>query len=76
MIGGVWCVGWKVPAGGPNYPGGEIWVAPSLNYEPVENTVLEREVDALIKMHLEDIQVGKEADPELFRIPEGFQMVE
>jgi hypothetical protein len=74
MISGVRCIGWKVLPGGPHNPGGEIWVAPSLNYTIVESTVQEESLHLLLKMHLEDIQVGQELDhPELFRIPEGYQ---
>jgi hypothetical protein len=74
MIAGVWCIGWKVPAEGPNNPGGEMWVAPSLNYTMVESTVLNYADNVLMEVHLEDIQVGREPDhPELFRIPEGYQ---
>jgi hypothetical protein len=55
---------------------GEIWVAPSLNYTIVESTILDERRNVLIKMDLEDIQVGREPDhPELSRIPEGFQML-
>jgi hypothetical protein len=74
MISGVQCIGWKVLAGGPNNPGGEIWVAPSLNYAMVESTVLNYAVNVLLEVHLEDIQVGRQPDhPELFRIPEGYK---
>jgi hypothetical protein len=74
MISRVQCIGWKVLAGGPHNPGGEIWVAPSLNYQAIENTVLDETDHILIEIHLEDIQVGREPDhPELFRIPEGYQ---
>jgi hypothetical protein len=52
-----------------------MWVAPSLNYTMVESTVLNYADNALMEVHLEDIQVGREADPELFRIPEGFERV-
>jgi hypothetical protein len=77
MISGVRCIGWKVVAGGPNNPGGEMWVAPSLNYTMVESTVLNYADNVLMEVHLEDIQVGREPDhPELFRIPEGFQTLE
>jgi hypothetical protein len=77
MINGVLCIGWKAVAAAPNHPGGEMWVAPSLNYEPVEGAALDEAHHTLIKMELEEIQVGRGSDhPELFRIPEGFQMVE
>ncbi len=77
MINGVLCIGWKAVAGGPQYPGGEMWVAPSLNYEPVEGETLDETHHTLIKMDLEEIQIGRGSDhPELFRIPDGFQMVE
>jgi len=74
MIGGVRCIGWKVVAGGPNYPGGEMWVAPSLNYSMVESIILDYSNNVQIEVHLEDIQVGRQPDhPEIFRIPEGYQ---
>jgi hypothetical protein len=74
MISGVRCIGWKVVAGGPNNPGGEMWVAPSLNYTMVESTILDYADNVQIEVHLEDIQVGRQPDhPELFRIPEGYQ---
>jgi len=77
VIGGVRCIGWKVVAGGPHNPGGEMWVAPSLNYTMVESTVLNYADNVLMEVHLEDIQVGREPDhPELFRIPEGYQTAE
>jgi hypothetical protein len=77
MINGVLCIGWKAVATGPNTMGGEMWVAPSLNYEPVEGVTLDETRHTLITMDLEEIQVGRGSDhPELFRIPEGFQMVE
>ena len=73
IISGVRCIGWKVLAGGPHNPGGEIWVAPSLNYQAVENMVLEETDHVLIKIHLEDIQVGREPDrPEPFRLPDWY----
>jgi hypothetical protein len=74
MIAGVWCIGWKVVAGGPNYPGGEMWVAPLLNYTMVESSVLNYADSVLMEVHLEDVQVGREPDhPEIFRIPAGYQ---
>jgi hypothetical protein len=73
MISGVRCIGWKVLAGGPHNPGGEIWVAPSLNYTIVESTVQDESLHLLLKMHLEDIQVGQEPDhPDLFRLPDWY----
>lgn len=75
MISGVRCIGWKVVAAGPNNPGGEMWVAPSLNYSMVESIILDYSNNVQIEVHLEDIQVGREPDhPELFRIPEGYQL--
>ena len=73
MIGGVQCIGWKVLAGGPHNPGGEIWVAPSLNYEVVESTVLDETHHMLMKTHLEDIHIGREpGHTELFRLPDWY----
>ncbi len=73
LIGGFLCIGRKAVAKGPNYPGGESWVAPGLNYELVEGTVLDTEHDLMIKVDLEDIRLVNEPDPRLFSIPEGFQ---
>jgi hypothetical protein len=42
----------------------------------VESTVLNYADNVLMEVHLEDIQVGREPDPEPFRIPEGFQTAE
>ena len=72
-ISGVRCIGWKVVAAGPNNPGGEMWVAPSLNYSMVESTILDYSNNAQIEVHLEDIQVGRQSDhPELFRLPDWY----
>ncbi|MGD0008097.1 MAG: hypothetical protein ABSE93_06090 [Terriglobia bacterium] len=76
MISGVRCIGWKVVAAGPNNPGGEMWVAPSLNYSMVESIILDYSNNVQIEVHLEDIQGGREPDPEPFRIPEGFQTLD
>jgi hypothetical protein len=54
-----------------------MWVAPSLNYSMVESIILDYSKNVQIEVHLEDIQVGRQPDqPEIFRIPEGFQMVQ
>jgi len=75
MIAGVYCIGIK---GGPTHGNddtGETWVAPSLNYEAVETTILHYQKQTRIewKIDLEDLHVGKRPNPELFRIPEGFE---
>jgi len=75
MISGVQCIGWKVVAGGPNNPGGEMWVAPSLNYSIVESIILDYSNNVQIEVCLEDIQIGREPDhPELFRLPDWYRL--
>ncbi len=75
MIGGVQCIGIKGGTNHGNDETGETWVAPSLNYEVIETTILHYQKQTVIKwkVDLEDLQVGKRPDPELFRIPEVFE---
>ncbi|MGO8786476.1 MAG: hypothetical protein ACLQVL_03715 [Terriglobia bacterium] len=83
MIGGVECIGIKERTSRGDEQTTETWVAPSLNFEVVETTVLDPGIPSarkwfgnkkiLSEVVLEDIQVGRRPDPMLFRIPEGFQ---
>ncbi len=85
MISGVECIGIKEPTSRGDEQTTETWVAPSLNFEVVETTVLSPGVPSarkllgnkkiLSEVVLEDIQVGRRPDRRLFRIPEGFQKV-
>jgi hypothetical protein len=54
---------------------GEVWYAPALNFEPVRS---EHSFPGGLKTStvIQDIQVGKEPDPQLFRIPEDFQFLQ
>lgn len=54
---------------------GEVWCAPALNFEPVKS---EDSFSKRLKMStvIEEIQGGKEPDPQLFRIPAGFQFLQ
>jgi hypothetical protein len=79
MISGVECIGIKDRARWGVERTTETWVAPSLNYEVIETTVLDPASwwlgsnKILSEMVLQDIHVGRRLDPRLFRIPEGFQ---
>jgi TonB family protein len=73
MISGVECIGIKERTGRGDEQTREIWVAPSLNYEAVETVLNVKETR--IKIVLEDIRPGTRPDPELFRVPAGFQKV-
>lgn len=53
---------------------GEVWYAASLNYLPVE-TKSRYQGDQRVTTRVEDIQVGKEPDPQCFRLPDGFKMI-
>jgi len=74
MISGVMCIGIKERTSRGDTQTTETWVAPSLNYEVVETTVLDPK-KIRVEIVLEDIQAGTSPDPEFFRIPEGFQKV-
>jgi len=72
IISGVECIGTKGRTSRGDERVTETWAAPSLNYEVVETTVLDPKKTRL-EIVLEDIRAGTRPDPELFRIPEGFQ---
>lgn len=72
MISGVECIGIKESTSHGDERTTETWVAPSLNFELVETNVLDPK-KIRIEIVLEDIQAGRQPDPGLFRIPEGFQ---
>jgi hypothetical protein len=79
MISGVECIGIKERASRGDERTTETWVAPSLNFEVIETTVLDPaskwlgSKKILSEVVLQDIQVGRRPDRRLFRIPEGFQ---
>ena len=85
MISGVECIGIKERTSRGDERTTETWVAPSLNYEVIETTVLSPGVPParkllgnkkiLSEVVLQDIQVGTRPDRRPFRIPEGFQKV-
>jgi len=50
----------------------EVWYAPSLNYLPVE-TKSRYQGDQWVTTRVEDIQIGKEPDPQYFRLPDRFK---
>ena len=76
VVSGIECEGYKLHD--PQREGkflGEVWYAPALNFEPVKS---EYSLPGGLKTStvIEDIQVGKEPDPQLFRIPEDFQFLQ
>jgi hypothetical protein len=52
----------------------EAWYAPSLNYMEVESRGRDQ-MGEMVTTQIEEIQVGKEPDPQYFRLPEGFKLV-
>jgi hypothetical protein len=52
----------------------EEWYAPSLNYLVVESKV-HIQGDQEVEARVEEIQVGKEPDPQYFSLPKGFKMI-
>jgi hypothetical protein len=75
-VSGVECEGYKLHD--PQREGkflGEVWYAPALNFERVRS---EHSFPGGGKTSsvMQDIQVGKEPEPQLFRIPEDFQFLQ
>ena len=75
IVGSVPCEEFSVPAASPNAPGSILCFAPSLNYHVIEAVVPEPEAHAQIVMTLQDIEVGREPDPTLMVVPEGFTVI-
>ena len=73
IISGIECIGIEERKSPGDEQTTETWVAPALNFEVVETTVLDKKIRS--EVVLENIQVGRQLDPRCFRIPEGFQMV-
>jgi len=76
VVSGVECEGYKLHD--PQREGkflGEVWYAPGLNFEPVrsEHSFPDGQKTSTV---IQDIQVGKEPDPQLFSIPEDFQFLQ
>jgi hypothetical protein len=74
-ISGVECEGYAIRD--PRHKGkyvAEVWYAPSLNYLAVE-TKSRPQGDQWAATRVEEIQVGKEPDPQYFRLPDGFKMI-
>jgi hypothetical protein len=76
VVSGVECEGYKLHD--PQREGkflSEVWYAPALNFEPIKSEYFFPNGQRTI-MVTDDIQVGKEPDPQLFRIPEDFQFLQ
>lgn len=56
-------------------PAGEAWVAPSLNFAALENTIQDRMAGQEIDIRVVSIQAGQEPDSALFKIPAGFRVL-
>jgi hypothetical protein len=74
-VGSVPCEEFSVPSASPNGPGSALCFAPSLNYQVIQAIVPEPEANAEIVMTLHDIEVGREPDPKLMMVPEGFTVI-
>jgi len=75
IISGVECEGYAIH--GSRHNGlytTEEWYAPSLNYLVVESKV-HVHGDQEVEARLEEIQAGKEPDPQYLRLPQGFKMI-
>ena len=74
---GIECEGWRTvwaksvahPEGGS---GGEEWVAPSLNFAPLESVTIDLGIEVDIRMT--EIEPGAKADPMFFQLPQGFAL--
>jgi hypothetical protein len=75
IISGVECEGYAIhdPRRKGKYVS-EVWFAPSLNYLAIE-TKRRVQGDQEVTARVEEIQIGKEPDPQYFRLPEGFKMI-
>jgi hypothetical protein len=74
IVSGVECEGYAIHD--PRHKGkylSEVWYAPSLNYLAIE-TKSRPQGDQRVTTRVEEIQVGKEPDPQYFRLPDGFKM--
>lgn len=76
VLSGFECEGYRIPPVNPGATEGEMWVAPSLNFLPVENKIIDPPQNGEVLVLLEDIHAGVDPDPELLRVPEGFTLVE
>lgn len=74
IISGIECEGYRVPNKYSKKRLDEMWYAPSLNFMAVRATTYTQEGHK-IEMSLEDIRLGVEPDPSLFKLPEGFKVV-
>ena len=74
-ISGVDCEGFRVPAPKFKKQDDETWYAPSLNFVVVRSTH-HSEKRQLVTTQFEDIRVGVEPDPAIFRLPDGFKVVQ
>lgn len=76
IISGVECEGYAIH--GSRHEGKyvtEAWYAPSLNYLIVESKS-RNQAGQKVATRAEEIQVGKEPDPQYFSLPEGFKRIE
>lgn len=77
-IDGIECEGWRMNWGASVvHPGGgnagETWVAPSLNFVPLEAVINDNGLE--VDLQVTAIQPGREPDPSLLQIPAGFSVL-
>jgi hypothetical protein len=76
VISGVECEGYRILPGAGGSTQGEMWVAPSLNFLPVQHKIIDREHHAEIVLVLDEIHAGVDPDPGFLKVPEGFAVGE
>jgi hypothetical protein len=74
-VSGVECEEYSVPSKDPSGPPATMCFAPSMNFLPLEAKFPEPTQNAEVVMRLEGIEYGREPDPTLFVVPEGFEVV-
>jgi hypothetical protein len=75
IISGMECEGYRIHD--PRHKGkylAEVWYAPSLNYLAIE-AKSRIYGSQKVTTRVEEIQIGKEPDPQYFRLPDGFKMM-
>lgn len=70
----LWSMGAPSPDSGQD--AGEMWVAPSLNFAPLDMVIMHDEIEREIDVDVVSISPGQEPDRALFRIPPvGFTLL-
>lgn len=72
ILSGVECEIYKIRPSDDGKTEGEMWVAPALNFLPVQHKILDHEGNVEILVILQEIHAGVDPDPSLFKVPDGF----